>query len=109
MRDDLSNKIKFHLAEDNPGAKIKVIGIGGGGGNAINRMIESGIEGVEFIAINTDLQALHSNRAHLKIQIGSKLTKGLGSGGGPEVGRQASGKRTPNGWLRSWKAPTWSS
>lgn len=89
MRDDSGSKIKFHLAEENPGAKIRVIGIGGGGGNAVNRMIESGIEGVEFIAINTDKQALNSNRAHLKIQIGQKLTKGLGSGGDPEVGRQA--------------------
>lgn len=94
MRDDFGNKIKFHLAEENPGAKIKVIGIGGGGGNAVNRMIESGIEGVEFIAINTDRQALNNNRAHLKVQIGTKLTKGLGSGGDPEVGRQAAEEDT---------------
>lgn len=94
MRDDSGSKIKFHLAEENPGAKIRVIGIGGGGGNAVNRMIESGIEGVEFIDINTDKQALNSNRAHLKIQIGQKLTKGLGSGGDPEVGRQAAEEDT---------------
>lgn len=94
MRDDSGSKIRFHLAEENPGAKIRVIGIGGGGGNAVNRMIESGIEGVEFIAINTDKQALNSNRAHLKIQIGQKLTKGLGSGGDPEVGRQAAEEDT---------------
>lgn len=94
MRDDSGSKIKFHLAEENQGAKIRVIGIGGGGGNAVNRMIESGIEGVEFIAINTDKQALNSNRAHLKIQIGQKLTKGLGSGGDPEVGRQAAEEDT---------------
>ncbi|MGB9907751.1 MAG: cell division protein FtsZ [Candidatus Saccharicenans sp.] len=94
MRDDSGSKIKFHLVEENPGAKIRVIGIGGGGGNAVNRMIESGIEGVEFIAINTDKQALNNNRAHLKIQIGQKLTKGLGSGGDPEVGRQAAEEDT---------------
>lgn len=94
MRDDSGSKIKFHLAEENPNAKIKVIGIGGGGGNAVNRMIESGIEGVEFIAINTDRQALNNNRAHLKIQIGSKLTRGLGSGGDPEIGRQAAEEDT---------------
>jgi len=94
MGNDFGGKIKFHLAEDLPAAKIKVIGIGGGGGNAVNRMIESGIEGVEFIAVNTDRQALNNNRAHLKIQIGSKLTKGLGSGGDPEVGRQAAQEDT---------------
>ena len=70
-------------------ARIKVVGIGGGGSNAVNRMIRSKLRGVEFIAINTDLQALRSNRAPLKIQIGSKLTKGLGAGANPEVGRQA--------------------
>lgn len=89
MSAKLSN-LKFHLVDENyRGAKIKVIGIGGGGGNAVNRMIESGIEGVEFIAINTDLQALNTSKAPIKIQVGSQLTKGLGSGGRPEVGRQA--------------------
>src|SRR5437868_11671740 len=71
------------------GAKIKVIGVGGGGGNAINRMIEAGIEGVQFLVANTDLQALKSSRASVKIQIGEKLTRGLGAGGDPEVGRQS--------------------
>ncbi len=71
------------------GARIKVVGVGGGGGNAISRMIASGMQGVEFIAVNSDLQALRSNRAPVKIQIGSKLTKGLGAGANPEVGRQA--------------------
>jgi cell division protein FtsZ len=71
------------------GARIKVIGIGGGGGNAINRMIEAGIEGVEFLVGNTDLQALKSSRASVKIQIGEKLTRGLGAGGDPEIGRQS--------------------
>lgn len=71
-------------------AKIKVIGIGGGGGNALSSMIqEGGITGVEFIAINTDAQALLHNKAQIKVQIGENLTKGLGSGGDPEIGRQA--------------------
>ena len=83
------DKLKFHLAEDKSGAKIKVIGIGGGGGNAINRMIQTGIEGVEFISVNTDLQALNSNMAKVKLQIGEKLTKGLGSGGRSEIGKEA--------------------
>jgi cell division protein FtsZ len=89
MSDDLIGKLKFHLVEDVIGAKIKVIGIGGGGGNAVNRMIEAGIEGVEFIAVNTDVQALSNNRAGTKLQIGSQTTKGLGSGGRPETGKQA--------------------
>ena len=75
--------------EPTPPAVIKVVGIGGGGGNAINRMIAAGLGGVEFLAINTDLQALRSNQASLKVQIGSKLTKGLGAGADPEVGKQA--------------------
>lgn len=71
-------------------AKIKVVGVGGGGGNAISSMItEGGIEGVEFVAINTDAQALLHNKAEIKIQIGDALTKGLGSGGDPEIGREA--------------------
>ena len=78
------------LAEDEAkGACIKVVGVGGGGGNAITRMMEAGLHGVEFIAVNTDLQALKSNRAPVKIQIGGKLTKGLGAGANPDVGRQA--------------------
>jgi cell division protein FtsZ len=72
-----------------PGAIIKVVGIGGGGGNAINRMIVAGVGGVEFIALNTDHQALSANRAGTKLQIGSKLTRGLGAGAKPEVGREA--------------------
>ncbi len=70
-------------------AKIKVIGIGGGGGNAVNRMIESGVKGVEFIAANTDLQVLNSSKADVKIQIGATLTDGLGAGGKPEVGKES--------------------
>jgi len=71
------------------GAVIKVIGVGGGGGNAINRMIEEGLAGVEFIAANTDIQALSSSKAETVIQLGPKLTRGLGAGGQPEVGRKA--------------------
>ncbi|GIW21007.1 MAG: cell division protein FtsZ [Candidatus Sericytochromatia bacterium] len=70
-------------------AKIKVVGVGGGGGNAINRMINSGLEGVEFISINTDAQALSSSLADKKLQIGEKLTRGLGAGGNPIVGQKA--------------------
>ncbi len=70
-------------------AKIKVIGVGGGGGNAVNRMIESRLEGVEFVVANTDLQALKMSNAPVKIQLGVKLTNGLGAGANPEVGRQA--------------------
>lgn len=68
---------------------IKVIGIGGGGGNAVNRMVENQVKGVEFIAINTDMQALTSSLAETKIQIGEKLTKGQGAGANPEIGRKA--------------------
>ena len=71
------------------GAVIKVIGVGGGGGNAINRMIDEGVAGVEFIAANTDIQALSSSKAETVIQLGPKLTRGLGAGGQPEVGRKA--------------------
>ncbi len=70
-------------------AMIKVIGIGGGGGNAINRMIVSKVEGVQFLTANTDCQALQHNKAAVKLQLGSKLTKGLGAGGNPEIGRSA--------------------
>ena len=88
MNDD-GGRLKFHLVEELIGAKIKVVGLGGGGGNAVNRMIDYGVQGVEFIAVNTDLQALNTNRSRMKIQIGNQLTKGLGSGGRPEVGKQA--------------------
>jgi len=70
-------------------AKIKVIGVGGGGCNAVNRMIRAKVEGVEFIAANTDLQALKLSQAPVKLQLGAKLTKGLGAGANPEVGRKA--------------------
>ena len=70
-------------------ARIKVLGVGGAGGNAINRMITSGMEGVEFIAINSDAQDLDSYPAETNIQIGKDLTKGLGAGANPEIGRKA--------------------
>ena len=89
MGNEPAGKLKFHLVEDTFNAKIRVIGVGGGGGNALNRMIEAGVEGVDFIAVNTDLQALTNNRAPNKIQIGHQLTKGLGSGGRPVQGTQA--------------------
>ncbi|MGH7477373.1 MAG: cell division protein FtsZ [Longimicrobiales bacterium] len=70
-------------------ARMKVVGVGGGGGNAVNRMVDEELEGVEFININTDSQALKTSRAQIKIQIGKKLTRGLGAGARPEIGRQA--------------------
>src|SRR5712692_4732966 len=77
------------LEELHQGATIKVIGVGGGGGNAINRMIAANLEGVEFLVANTDLQALRASQAPVKIQLGAKLTKGLGAGANPDVGRRA--------------------
>ncbi len=81
----------FKLVDEliNEGAKIKVCGVGGGGGNALNTMISSDLKGVEFIAANTDLQALNSNKAPIKLQLGSDLTSGLGAGANPEIGQQA--------------------
>jgi cell division protein FtsZ len=76
------------------GARIKVVGVGGGGSNAVTRMVQAGLSGVEFIVANTDLQALKANPAPIKIQIGSKLTKGLGAGADPTVGRQAALEET---------------
>ena len=87
---ELVSSLRIDFAEEaTNGAVIKVIGVGGGGGNAINHMIEAGVEGVQFIAANTDLQALKTSKAPIKIQLGAKLTKGLGAGANPEVGRQA--------------------
>ncbi|MCZ6769889.1 MAG: cell division protein FtsZ [Acidobacteria bacterium] len=87
--DEKKRDIRLSFDEGATGASIKVIGIGGGGCNAVNRMIEAGIEGVEFISANTDLQALRQSFAPVKLQLGAKLTKGLGAGADPEVGRQA--------------------
>src|ERR1700735_3083470 len=83
-----SLKVSFSEEPQN-GARIKVIGVGGGGSNAVNRMIRAKVEGVEFIAANTDLQALKLSQASVKLQLGAKLTKGLGAGANPEVGRKA--------------------
>jgi cell division protein FtsZ len=91
-RDDLldARRLRLRLEEEaSTGARIKVIGVGGGGGNAVNRMARTGLDGVEFIVANTDRQALQNNAAPIKLQIGSKLTKGLGAGADPNVGRSA--------------------
>jgi cell division protein FtsZ len=86
-RDD---KLRLLLdPESRRGAKIKVVGVGGGGSNAVNRMVEAGLGGVEFVVANTDVQALEHNKAAMKMQIGGKLTKGLGAGADPNIGRQA--------------------
>jgi cell division protein FtsZ len=88
---DEARRLRLRLEEERieTSARIKVIGVGGGGGNAVNRMVRVGLDGVEFMVANTDLQALAHNAAPIKIQIGSKLTKGLGAGADPNVGRSA--------------------
>ena len=84
------NDFRIHYDDASPrGARIKVIGVGGGGNNAVNRMIAAHVEGVEFIAANTDVQALQSSNAAVKLQLGVKLTSGLGAGANPDVGRRA--------------------
>jgi len=88
MKNDSGIRISFNEEARND-AKIKVIGVGGGGGNAVNRMIDAGVEGIEFIVANTDLQALRMSHAPVKLQLGVKLTNGLGAGANPEVGRKA--------------------
>jgi cell division protein FtsZ len=85
----VDGEVRIQFNEDpRTNAKIKVIGVGGGGGNAVNRMICAGVEGVEFVVANTDLQALQMSRAPVKIQLGTKLTNGLGAGANPEMGRR---------------------
>src|SRR6201987_6057123 len=88
INDDPGIRISFNEEPRND-AKIKVVGVGGGGGNAVNRMIDAGVEGIEFVTANTDLQALPMSRAPVKIQLGVKLTNGRGAGANPEVGRKA--------------------
>ncbi len=83
------DSIKKQQAASEAFARIKVIGVGGGGSNAVNRMIEEGIQGVEFIAVNTDAQALNLSKAPIRVRLGDKLTRGLGAGGDPEIGRKA--------------------
>ena len=80
--------LNFDVEMDNF-AKIKVIGVGGGGNNAVSRMVEAQLKGVEFIAVNTDKQALYTSKAEYKIQVGEKLTRGLGAGANPEVGKKS--------------------
>src|SRR3954464_6590238 len=90
MGDQDASTLRLKLDEDSrTGARIKVVGVGGGGSNAVNRMVQAGLDGVEFIVANTDLQAIKLNAAPHKIQIGAKLTKGLGAGADPNVGRHA--------------------
>jgi cell division protein FtsZ len=85
-----NNGIKIFFDEPQiTGARIKVIGVGGGGGNAVNRMIDAGIKGVDFVVANTDVQALNHSKAPIKLQLGSKLTRGLGAGADPNIGRHA--------------------
>jgi cell division protein FtsZ len=90
MSDNNENDLRIHYDETMPRhARIKVIGVGGGGNNAVNRMIAAHVEGVEFIAANTDVQALQSSNAAVKLQLGVKLTSGLGAGANPDIGRRA--------------------
>jgi cell division protein FtsZ len=90
MKKESNSEIRISYNDDSRNdARIKVIGVGGGGGNAVNRMIEAGMDGIEFITANTDLQALRMSRAPMKIQLGVKLTNGLGAGANPEIGRKA--------------------
>lgn len=91
MATDRGDALNLTFADNPPvtGACIKVIGVGGGGGNAVNRMIEAQVEGVEFLVANTDLQVLARSLSPIKLQIGAKLTKGLGAGANPDIGRQA--------------------
>ena len=87
--------LQFEAPVDSP-ANIKVVGIGGAGCNAVNRMIESNLQGINFIAINTDKQNLNKSKAETKIQIGEKLTKGLGAGGNPEIGQKSAEESLEN-------------
>jgi cell division protein FtsZ len=99
----------FELEENNAqNARMKVVGVGGGGGNAVNRMIDEQLQGVEFISVNTDSQALQSSKSDVKVQIGRKLTRGLGAGARPEIGRQAIEENRDDVEQRS-STPTWSS
>ncbi len=89
-------------------AVIKVVGAGGGGTNAVSRMVDAGLKGVEFLAVNTDAQALRACEADIKLAIGQDLTRGLGAGGQPEVGAGAAAESRDDIKERS-RAPTWSS
>ena len=97
--------------EDN--AQIKVVGVGGGGGNAVNRMIEAGLKGVSYIVVNTDKQALNRSVAETKVQIGEKLTRGLGAGANPETGMKAAEENLEEitnistAWIWFLSQPAW--
>src|SRR6516162_1570125 len=95
-----------YLIENEPGARIKVIGAGGCGGNAINHMIASGLQNVEFVAVNTDAQALRNNTASIQLQIGQTLTRGRGAGGNPEIGRKAA-LEDEERRASCWPRPKW--
>src|ERR1700679_623369 len=85
--DDNAIRIQYH-DDSNRGARIKVIGVGGGGNNAVNRMIAAKVEGGEFISANADVQPLHMSNAPVNLQLGVKLTSGLGAGANPDIGRR---------------------
>ncbi len=87
-------------------AQIKVVGVGGGGNNAVDRMIEDGLDGVEFISVNTDSQQLVDSKSPVKIQIGEKLTKGLGAGGNPDIGER-SAEETQEEVAQALRVQTW--
>ena len=87
-------------------ANIKVIGVGGGGSNAVNRMIDSGLQGVDFLVANTETQALDNSKADIKIQLGEKLTKGLGAGANPQVGEEAA-QESREEITKHFRVPTW--
>ena len=89
MEKDRARRPLFELEPTPQAAKIKVIGLGGGGGNAVSRMMAAQFTGVEFIVANTDVQALSASPAPVKVQLGAKLTQGLGAGSNPDVGRNA--------------------
>ena len=103
------NNLKYEIEEEaRIGTRIKVIGVGGGGCNAVARMVQEGLEGVEFYAMNTDLQALSACHVPNKLQLGAKITNGLGAGSNPEIGRQAALENTEPSWS-CCRARTWCS
>ncbi len=104
-----ADDLRIQYQDEAPhGARIKVIGVGGGGNNAVNRMIAAGVEGVEFISANTDVQALQLSNASIKLQLGVKLTAGLGAGANPDIGRRAALEDSDK-IIEALEARTWSS
>jgi cell division protein FtsZ len=98
--------LEFQMDEQANFASIKVVGCGGGGNNAVNRMVDAGLKGVEFISVNTDRQALSLSNANTKIQVGEKLTKGLGAGAIPDIGRRAA-EESREEIAQALRAQTW--